>query len=340
MKKLLAVILAAAVLPAFAPAVQAQNLNEVFRKANPSVVVIRARGRDVSSVGVTRFTETGSGVLVSADGKVMTAAHVVNAMDEITVEALGGEPVSAKIIASEPAADLSLLQLERVPPSMRAATMADSSTVRVGNQVIVIGAPYGLSHSMSAGWISARWLPNTVYKSMPLAEFFQTTATINTGNSGGPMFNMAAEVIGIVSHNISKSGGSEGLGFVVTINTAKKLLLERKSFWSGIDGTMLTGELAAIFNVPEPSGFLVKTVAQGSSAWEMGLQGGDKIATVAGQQIAVGGDIILAVDGIAVGSDNNIEKIRNRLAAEPPGTRFKMKVLRAGKVIDLTGKTQ
>jgi serine protease Do len=340
MKKLLAVILAAAVLPAFAPAVQAQNLNEVFRKANPSVVVIRARGRDVSSVGVTRFTETGSGVLVSADGKVMTAAHVVNAMDEITVEALGGEPVSAKIIASEPAADLSLLQLERVPPSMRAATMADSSTVRVGNQVIVIGAPYGLSHSMSAGWISARWLPNTVYKSMPLAEFFQTTATINTGNSGGPMFNMAAEVIGIVSHNISKSGGSEGLGFVVTINTAKKLLLERKSFWSGIDGTMLTGELAAIFNVPEPSGFLVKTVAQGSSAWEMGLQGGDKIATVAGQQIAVGGDIILAVDGIAVGSDDNIEKIRNRLAAEPPGTRFKMKVLRAGKVIDLTGKTQ
>jgi serine protease Do len=339
MKKLLAVILAAAVLPAFAPAVQAQNLNEVFRKANPSVVVIRARGRDVSSVGVTRFTETGSGVLVSADGKVMTAAHVVNAMDEITVEALGGEPVSAKIIASEPAADLSLLQLERVPPSMRAATMADSSTVRVGDQVIVIGAPYGLSHSMSAGWISARWLPNTVYKRMPLAEFFQTTATINTGNSGGPMFNMAAEVIGIVSHNISKSGGSEGLGFVVTINTAKKLLLERKSFWSGIDGTMLTGELAAIFNVPEPSGFLVKTVAQGSSAWDMGLLGGDKIATISGQQIAVGGDIILSVDGIAVGSDDNIEKIRNRLAAEPPGTPFKMKVLRAGKVIELTGKT-
>ena len=340
MKKLLAVILAAAVLPVFAPAAQAQNLNEVFRKANPSVVVIRAKGRDVSSAGVTRFSETGSGVLVSADGKVMTAAHVVNAMDEITVEALGGEPVSAKIIASEPAADLSLLQLERVPPSMRAARMADSSTVRVGDQVIVIGAPYGLSHSMSAGWISARWLPNTVYKRMPLAEFFQTTATINTGNSGGPMFNMAAEVIGIVSHNISKSGGSEGLGFVVTINTAKKLMLERKSFWSGIDGTMLTGDLAAIFNVPEPSGFLVKTVAQGSSAWDMGVLGGDKIATIGGQQIAVGGDIILSVDGIAVGSADNIEKIRNRLAAEPPGSPFKMKVLRAGKVIELTGKTQ
>ena len=340
MKKLLAVILAGAVLPAFAAAAQAQNLNEVFRKANSSVVVIRAKGRDVSNVGVTRFSETGSGVLVSADGKVMTAAHVVNAMDEISVEVLGGDRVSAKIIASEPAADLSLLQLERVPARMRAAKMADSGAVRVGDQVIVIGAPYGLAHSMSAGWISARWPPNTVYRSMPLAEFFQTTATINTGNSGGPMFNMAAEVIGIVSHNISKSGGSEGLGFVVTINTAKKLLLERKSFWSGIDGTMLTGDLAAIFNLPEPSGFLVKTVAKGSSAWDMGLLGGDKIATVAGQQIAVGGDIILAVDGIAVGSDDNIEKIRNRLAAEPRGTPFKMKVLRAGKLIELSGRTQ
>ena len=340
MRPLVAVALAAAALPALAAPSEAQNLNEVFRKANPSVVVIRARGRDVSNVGVTRFSETGSGVLITADGKVMTAAHVVDAMDEITVEALGGERVPAKIVASEPAADLSLLQMERVPQAMTPARMADSGTIRVGDQVIVIGAPYGLAHSMSAGWISARWPPNTVYKNMPLAEFFQTTATINTGNSGGPMFNMAGEVIGIVSHNISKSGGSEGLGFVVTINTAKKLLLERKSFWTGIDGTMLTGDLAAIFNLPEPAGFLVKTVAQGSIGWDMGLLGGDKIATIGGQQIAVGGDIILSVDGMAVGSDDNVEKIRSKLAGLPQGTPFKMKVLRAGKIVELAGKTQ
>jgi serine protease Do len=340
MKQLFTAALGAAVLQVFAPVADAQNLNDLFNKVNPTVVVIRARGRDVSNVGVTRFSETGSGVLVTADGKVMTAAHVVNAMDEITVEALGGERVPARVIASEPAADLSLLQLERVPPVMKAAPMADSGTVKVGDQVMIIGAPYGLAHSMSVGWISARWPPNTVYKSMPLAEFFQTTATINTGNSGGPMFSMAGEVIGIVSHNISKSGGSEGLGFVVTINTAKKLLLERKSFWSGIDGTMLTGDLAAIFNLPEPAGFLVKTVAQGSSAWDMGLTGGDKIATIGGQQIAVGGDVILTVDGMPVGSEDNVEKIRRRLAAEPAGTPFKMKVLRAGKVVELTGKTQ
>jgi serine protease Do len=340
MTRLLAAVLGAAVLQGFAPMAEAQNLNDLFGKVNPSVVVIRARGRDVSNLGVTRFSETGSGVLVTADGKVMTAAHVVNAMDEITVEAVGGERVAARVVASEPGADLSLLQLERVPADMKPSPMADSRTVRVGDQVMVIGAPYGLAHSMSVGWISARWPPNTVYKNMPLAEFFQTTATINTGNSGGPMFNMAGEVIGIVSHNISKSGGSEGLGFVVTINTAKKLLLERKSFWSGLDGTMLTGDLAAIFNLPEPAGFLVKTVAQGSSGWDMGLLGGDKIATIGGQEIAVGGDVILSVDGMPVGSEDNVEKIRRRLAAEPAGTPFKMKVLRAGKIVELVGKTQ
>jgi S1-C subfamily serine protease len=175
---------------------------------------------------------------------------------------------------------------------------------------------------------------------MPLAEFFQTTATINMGNSGGPMFNMAGEVIAIVSHNISKSGGSDGLGFVVTINSAQKLLVDRKTFWSALRGVMLTGRLANIFNVPAPGAFLVKTVAKDSAAWNMGVLGSDGIVTIGGQEIAVGGDIILSVDGIPVVSEDNIEKIRNRLAGAPLGTPFKMSVLRDGKVIDLTGTTQ
>ena len=167
----------------------------------------------------------------------MTAAHVVHAMDEIVVEFLGGERVPARVIASEPAADLGLLQLAHVPKSAQPARLGDSDKVRVGQQVLIIGAPYGLSHSFSAGWISAKWLPNTAYRAMPLAELFQTTATINTGNSGGPMFNMAGEVIGVVSHNISKSGGSEGLGFVVTMKSARSFLMEREWAWIGLEGT-------------------------------------------------------------------------------------------------------
>jgi S1-C subfamily serine protease len=203
----------------------------------------------------------------------------------------------------------------------------------------VVGAPYGLSHALSVGWISARWPPDTVYKTMPLAEFFQTDAVINTGNSGGPMFNLAGEVIGIVSHNISKSGGSEGLGFVVTIDTAKQLLLAQKSFWTGLEGQILTQDLADLLNVPPRlTGYLVKTVAKNSPADGMGLRGGTKTITVDGDQIVVGGDILLAVEGINVATVADLVKIRERLNTLAPGSPFKVKVLRQGQVIELTGK--
>jgi serine protease Do len=331
--------LAAAVAVSVPAVAGAQSIGDVFRKVNPAVVVIRAKGQDVEGPGgLTRFTETGSGVLVTADGKVMTAAHVVHAMDEIAVEFLGGETVPARVVSSEPAADLSLLKLERVPRGVGPATLGNSDTVRVGDQVLVIGAPYGLSHSLSAGWISARWPANSVYRAMPLAEFLQTNATINTGNSGGPMFNMAGEVIGIVSHNISKSGGSEGLGFVVTINTAKQLLLERPSFWSGLDGRLISGPIAQILNLPQPTGYLVKSVAKGSAGDAVGLRGGAVLATIMGESLVVGGDIILKVQGVPVGEASDHRRVRDILQTIPPGGEFTMTVLRLGRVVELKGR--
>ena len=316
----------------------AQDLRELFRRAAPSVVTIRARGREVTARGPTRFQGTGSGVLVSNDGKVMTAAHVVHAMDEIVVQFLGGETVSARVLTSEPGADLSLLQLERVPSGAAVAPMADSDTVQVGDQVIVVGAPYGLSHSLSVGHISARWAPNTVYGAMPLAEFFQTDAVINTGNSGGPMFSMAGEVVGIVSHNISKSGGSEGLGFVVTLNTARQILFERRSFWSGLEGLMLSDQLAALLNVPPGmTGYLVRTVAKDSPADQLRIRGASEMVTIGGQDVPLGGDIILAIQRVPMRA-SNMDAIRDALSRLPPGQSFTVSVLRAGRVLELVGR--
>jgi S1-C subfamily serine protease len=218
------------------------------------------------------------------------------------------------------------------------ARLGDSDKANVGDQVVVVGAPYGLSYSLSVGWISAKWAPNTAYKAMPLAEFFQTNATINTGNSGGPMFNMAGEVIGIVSHIISKSGGSEGLGFVVTIKTARHFLFEKKSFWGGLDGMLLTGDLAEIFNVPGGSGLLVKNVVKGSPAWDAGILGGDRVATIRGQEIVVRGDILLSIAGVAIKHADDMVTIREKLGEMKPGTSIKVTLLRAGKVIELTAR--
>jgi serine protease Do len=342
MTRLLAVMAIVVAVPAFAPAARAQgqSLDDIFNRVSPTVVVVRSKGRDVGAAGITHFNETGSGVLISVDGRVMTAAHVVNGMDEITVEGIAGEVVRATILASDSAADVALLQLERVTKAMQVARLGDSDAMRVGQQVMIVGAPYGLAYSMSVGWVSARWPPRSIFPDMPLAEFLQTTATINTGNSGGPVFNMAGDVIAIVSQNISKSGGSEGLGFVVTIKSARRLLVPRKMFWGALQGMLLTGRLASVFNVPAPGGFLVKTVAQGSMAWTMGLQGSDGTLTIGGKEIPVGGDIILSVADIPVVSEENIEKIRNTLAGWAPGSPFKMVVLRGGKVVELTGTSR
>ena len=336
MRRSLVVMLAAGLVGWLSPGAGAQAPGEVFRQVVPSVVVIRAKGNEVGS---GRFNETGSGVLISPDGKVMTAAHVVHALDDISVEFLGGETVSAKVIASEPAADLSLLQLERVPTGAKVSPLADSDKVRVGDPVIVVGAPYGLSYSLTNGLISARWAPNTMYKTMPLAEFFQTNASINTGNSGGPLFAMNGEVIGIVSHNISKGGGSEGLGFVVTMNTAKQLLLQKRSFWGGMEGQILTDDLADLLNLPPgATGYLIKTVAKGSPADDAGLRGGTTVATIGGRELVLGGDILLAAEGIPMGSAANIKKIRDALSQKPSGSPINVTIFRAGRVLDVTAK--
>jgi len=285
-------------------------------------------------------SESASFATTASGGTVETWMIEMSARgsDEITVEFLGGETVPAHVVSSEPAADLSLLQLDKVPAGVQPGKLANSDTVQVGDQVIIVGAPYGLSYAMTVGWISARWPPNTVYKSMPLAEFFQTDAVINTGNSGGPMFNMQGEVIGLVSHNISKSGGSEGLGFVVTANTARQLLLEKRSIWAGVEGQILTDELADILNLPPGAlGYIVKTVVKGSPADLMGIKGATKVASIEGEEVPVGGDIILSVDGIPIGKAGDMARIRAQLGAKPPGSPVKATVLRKGKVVELTG---
>jgi serine protease Do len=126
-------------------------------------------------------------------------------------------------------------------------------------------------------------------------------AAINQGNSGNPMFNMAGEIVGIVSAMISKSGGSEGLGFVATSNMARRLLLERRSFWGGVSGYLIMGKYAEIFNVPPPgTEMLIQYVAKDSPAAQVGLKGGIMRGTIEGENLVLGGDIVLEVGGDSV----------------------------------------
>jgi S1-C subfamily serine protease len=310
---------------------------DLFKEVNGSVTVVVALHKVLSvpaGIQQTMGLNVGSGVLVSKSGKVITAAHLVNTADQIKVKLSGGEIAGARVTASDPFADISLLELESVPKEVVVAKLGDSDKAEVGDEVFVVGAPYGLSHSLTAGHISARHKLNRVSAGFELGEFFQTDAAINQGNSGGPMFNMAGEVIGIASRILTKSGGSEGLGFVVTSNTARRLLLEQPSFWFGLDGLVLEDEVAAAFNLPQPMGFLVQQVAENSPASRLGLRPGEIKSQIGLSEVLLGGDVILEVVGIQVSKDC-YQQIRSRLSHMKPGDIITVKVLRAGRILQL-----
>jgi serine protease Do len=173
---------------------------------------------------------------------------------------------------------------------------------------------------------------------MTLHEVFQTDAAVNQGNSGGPMFNLQGEVIGIVSALVSKTGGFEGLGFATPSNVARSLLLDQKGFWTGVDGYFVDGEMAGVLNLPQPAGFLVERVAGGSPDSQLGLRPGTFRVTIDGETVLLGGDVVLEVMGIPLVDEAAREKVPGALGRLSAGDLFTVKVLRGGKVIELSSR--
>jgi S1-C subfamily serine protease len=324
----------------FPGSAQAQELRDTFRRVKSAVVVVHVVDDNPLAAlraGDDEDSNEGSGVIISGDGRILTAAHVVGEAEAVVVECADGQKISARVVASSILADVALLQLDNVPSSVSAAKLADSDRVEPGDDIFIVGAPYGLSFTLTAGRISARRRNLTSGGILSSVEFFQTDAAINSGNSGGPVFNRAGEVIGIVSGIVTHSGGFEGVGFATTANAVRGILLDRKSFWSDVEGVFLSGEVAAALNLPQRSGFLVMHVSKGSPAESMGLKGGHIEAVVEGEELLLGGDVIEEVNGVAVTGDTG-----NPLVPfiEPTGfkqgERITCKVLRAGKLIELS----
>jgi serine protease Do len=272
----------------------------------------------------------GSGVIISNDGLIVTAAHVVHSVDSLHVEFGNGVRKRAKVISSIPWADLALVQVDDMPDTIHIAELGDSEKVKVGEQVFVIGAPLGLSRTLTVGYISGRH-PVGSRPLAPMAEFFQTDTAINPGNSGGPMFNMSGKIIGIASHIQSKSGGSDGLGFTVTSESVKQLLLDRGRFWSGIEIQPLNETLSNLFHLPQSNGVLVQRVANGSHAFKAGIKGGTLQSNIAGLPMMLGGDIILSINGNDFNNKKAIKDIMQSLKDVKPGQIIELTVWRSGK---------
>ena len=312
----------------------AADYKRLFAKADPAVAVIYTVERGVvpnGPPGQVSQAGLGSGVLVTKRGYVITAAHVVQTADLVEVEFANGFRTTAAVKASNPAKDLALLKLDEIPEGIDPVKLADSDEVTIGEEVFIIGAPYGYSHTLSVGHISGRHGENEAGPSGPQAETFQTDAVINQGNSGGPMFNSRGDVIGIVSYILSQSGGFEGLGFAITSNEVIKTLFEQPMAWSGMSGEVVAGDLALALNVPQEAGFLVQKVALNSPAERAGLRPSLVPALIGDRELLVGGDIILSVDGIKV-SPTMLEEIRARWAGDTDVGTAKLSVLRGGRI--------
>ncbi len=255
----------------------------------------------------------GSGFIIDAQGYVVTNNHVVEGADKIKVILVGGKEYKATIKGRDPKTDLALIQIVDPPPNLVVLRFGDSDAIRQGDWVVAVGNPFGLSHTLTTGIISAK---GRVIGAGPYDNFLQTDASINPGNSGGPLLNLQGEVVGI---NTAILASGQGIGFATPSNIAKSIipqLREKGKVVRGMIGVQVqnvTPELAKSFGMSEPKGALVADVNTGSPAEKAGI---------------LRGDVIIEFNGHPIHEMNELPRL---VAGTPPGSKATLKVLREGK---------
>jgi serine protease Do len=260
-----------------------------------------------------KVSSLGSGFVIDPSGIIVTNAHVIEGADEVVVNFNDGSKLAVvKVLGRDTKTDLAVLKVEPEKP-LKAVSFGDSSVMRVGDWVMAIGNPFGLGGTVTVGIISAK---KRDINSGPYDEFLQTDAAINRGNSGGPLFNMFGEVIGINTAIISPTGGSIGIGFAVPATNADQVIDQLKEFgetrrgWLGVHVQALGEDIAESLGVPDAKGALVASVGEGSPAEEAGIAPGDVIVTFAGQPVETMRDLPRLVVRAAIGATVDVELIR------------------------------
>lgn len=261
----------------------------------------------------------GSGFIMSADGYVLTNAHVVEAADEITVKLTDKRELKARVIGADRRTDIALLKIDATGlPFVR---FGNPERLRVGEWVIAIGSPFGFENTVTAGIVSAkgRSLPQENF-----VPFIQTDVAVNPGNSGGPLFNLRGEVVGINSAIYSRTGGFMGLSFAIPIDVANDIAQQLKNTGRVIRGRIgvviqpVSKELADSFGLPKPQGALVSSVEKGGPAEKAGIEPGDVILRFEGRPVSSSEDLPRIVGGTKPGSRATVQVWRNRATRDLP----------------------
>ena len=329
-----------------------ESINAIYRASAPGVVHIETTSRvqqpaDPFFGNPFGTSETqralGSGFVIDKAGHIVTNYHVVRGANTIQVSFSNNERFKARLVGVDPSTDIAVLKVDVKSRALKALPLGNSDSVRVGDQVIAIGNPFGLDRSVTAGIVSAVQRRIEAPNSLSISHVIQTDAALNHGNSGGPLLNAQGQVVG-VNAQIETGGvsdGNVGIGFAIPINTVKDVVAELikhgkvEHAFLGIEGKTLTRPIARLFHLPVSSGVLVATVRKGSGADQAGLKPATNQVTVEGESWPAGGDVIVSVDGEPIDS---VDRLVDVISAKKPGDKIDVEVVRGGSHKALTVK--
>ena len=313
------------------------TVQKLYKSVNTGVVELHVKSMAEPEIGkvdykVSLANSLGSGSLVSDKGRILTAAHVVERATDIEIVYHDGSKTKGHVVWFEPLLDLAMIQAEHVPKGMKVLKLAEPKNYNIGERVVVIGAPFGESHSLSVGYLSGIRDKDDLPGTELSPRLLQTDAAINLGNSGGPLFNLDGEILGVVSHILSQSGGSNGLGYVVSVDTIDKVINSEPGNFSGFVPTLLDKELSDAINNPYDYGLLIQQVIPGTLADKLGFKGGTFNVLIGKTPILLGGDILLEISGRRLVNLEELIKIKRHITTYKKGEKVTFKYFRKGQI--------
>jgi S1-C subfamily serine protease len=280
---------------------------------------------------------SGSGVILSKDGYILTNNHVVEGARKLVVTLLNGKTMPGKLIGRDPGSDIALIKLEGSEP-LPFVTMGDSAHLEVGESVYAIGNPFGFNSTLTTGVISSLNRTLREPNGRLIENVIQTDAAINPGNSGGALLNSSGELIGINTAIFSPTGSFAGIGFAIPVHKAKRIVDDLIRYGKVIRpylgtsiGIEITPRVAQALNLPTDHGVMVGEVSAGSPAAEAGIQAGTQKVLVGNRELYLGGDIIVEADKHPVTS---ADEFVSYIESKNPGDKLELKILRDGKTME------
>jgi len=316
-----------------------KNNVSVYNQVAPSVVNVSSVVMELDFfLNPVPKQGSGSGIIIDDRGYVLTNHHVIMEAQSVQVTLSDGSSYPAKLIGSDPDSDLAVIKIAAPKSKLKSIRLGDSDKLRVGQKVLAIGNPFGLKETLTTGIISSIGRSIRAPSGLLIEDMIQTDASINPGNSGGPLLNSDGELIGINSAIFTPSGGSVGIGFAIPVNTARKVFpqLMARGYveypWLGAGLQTLRPSLAEALKLPVRYGVMLAEVVKDGPADRAGLRGATRQVRLGNTIVAIGGDIILQIDGKKVESGDVLIRY---LREKKPGDRVLLTVLRGSKTINV-----